>query len=630
MSGKEILDRVLDSLPSNANISEARFEGASAVVFTKDIGFLMRAPEVLREVAKEMKLRVEARVDRSLLITPEEAEETIKKIATPEANISSVFFDAYGSRVIIEAERPGLVIGKSSENLDSIKKLVGWTPVIQRTPPLKSDIINTIRKIRSENSKERADFLHKVGMSIYEQGKEPKWIRLSHLGAAREVGRSALLAQTPQSRVLLDCGVNVASKEEEFPYLDAPEFSIPDLDAITISHAHLDHSGALPYIYKYGYKGPVYTTAPTLPLMVLLQLDYMQIAEREGGKSPYSSNEIKEVVLHTITLPFQEVTNITPDVRLTLFNSGHMIGASQAHLHIGEGFYNLVYSADLKYGSSRLQDPAQNKFPRAECVIIESTYGNEGDIQSPRRESEQQMIDALNTTIDNGGKTLIPVLGVGRAQEIMLILQEHIRNGNIKPVPVYIDGIVWDTTAIYTTFPEFLNHKIRNSVFANQENPLLDEIFQRVGGQKDRERISMEAGPAIILATSGMMTGGPSVFYFSKIAHDPKSSIMFVNYQAEGSLGRRIQKGVKEASVYEGRKRVMVKINLQHFTIDGLSAHSDRPQLMSYLSKMEPRPSFVIVQHGEYHKCINLARGIKRQLRIESVAPKNLDCLRLR
>jgi predicted metal-dependent RNase len=275
-------------LPDKADIGESRFEAANMVVFTKNFSFLMKAHEYLRDVAKEVKLRVEARADRSLLLPPEEAEQSIRKTAEA-AGVTDIFFDSFGSRVIIEVEKPGEVLGNGAEKLQEIKKKTAWTPIIQRKPPMKSDIINTIRRILTQNSKERATFLNDVGMRIYSDSKEINWVRVSFLGAAKEVGRSAIFLQTNESRVLMDCGINVGDKSRQFPLLDAPEFSIDRLDAVAISHAHLDHSGFTPFLFKYGYKGPVYMTPPTLPLSVLLQLDSIEIANKEGVNAPYSS-----------------------------------------------------------------------------------------------------------------------------------------------------------------------------------------------------------------------------------------------------------------------------------------------------------------------------------------------------
>lgn len=625
-----VVEDIIGELPHDAQITDSGAEGAVIIFFTKNKSFLVNCIDLLPELAKKYKKRIDVRADSTLLLPPEEAKEKIKQIVPAEAGITSIEFDPGGSRVIIEAQKPGIVIGKRSNIIQTIKGEVGWTPNLLRTPPLKSDVINTIRRVLVDDAKERRTFLHKLGINITREGKPTKWIRLSALGGFQEVGRSCLLLQTPESRVLLDCGVNVASDKEPYPYLEAPEFDVNRLDAVIVSHAHLDHSGLVPALFRYGYQGPVYCTAPTADLMALLQLDYVDVVEKEGKRPPYGSAEIKAEVLHTITLPYEEVVDISPDVRIALYNAGHILGSSVVHLHIGEGLHNVVYTGDVKYLKTRTLEPAVNSFPRVETLILESTYGASGDVQPPLQDATDQMIEIVKNTIDRGGKVLIPVLGVGRSQEFMLMLEEQIRLGHMKDVPVYLDGMMWDATAIHTAYPEFLSEEVRRQVFSEDFNPLISPVFKRVGSQKEREQI-ITGGPAVIMATSGMLTGGTSVWYLHQLADSAKNSIVFINYQAEGSLGRRIQKGWKELQmVMADQSRKTINVNLEVHTVEGFSAHSDRNQLTNFIRNMNHRPKKVILNHGEASKCIDLARFIYKELHCSSVAPENLEVVRLR
>ena len=222
------------------------------------------------------------------------------------------------------------------------------------------------------------------------------------------------------------------------------------------------------------------------------------------------------------------------------------------------------------------------------------------------------------------------MLGAGRAQEIMVIVQEAIRTGKLEEMPVYVDGIVWDATAIYTTYPEYLHKNIRKRVFSAEENPLLDPIFKRVGGQKERENVVSENESSIILATSGMLTGGPSVFYFMNLATDARNSIVFVNYQAVGSLGRVVQKKPEEIVINERGEKKVLPLKMEVYTVDGFSAHSDRRQLIAYIKNMEPKPNLVMVVHGEPLKCIELASGIRSVMKVQTKVPNVLDALRLK
>ena len=436
-----ILDEVLKRITDPKKISGSVFEGANIVLYTKDKEFFLNNNGTIIKIVNTLKKRIELRPDPAITMDVEGAEQLIKKIIPKEAGVANVIFDPQRSRVIIEVEKPGLAIGKQGELLKEIKTKTFWVPLIKRTPAIRSKLIENIRYVLYENNDFRRKFLNKVGKRIYggwTRKKRNEWIRITFLGGAREVGRSCLLLQTPESRVLMDCGVNVAANTEQkaYPMFDIPEFNLKELDAVILTHAHLDHCGLIPALYKMGYNGPLYCTAPTRDVASLLALDYIGIAQKEGLKPLYTSTDVKNMVKHTICLNYEEVTDITPDVRLTLYNSGHTLGSSMAHLHIGNGLHNLLYTGDFKFGKSRLLDPAVTVFPRLETAIIEATYGSKNDVLPPRKESEDELIAKIKETIERKGKVLIPELGLGRAQETMLILEDAISQGLLPNVLV--------------------------------------------------------------------------------------------------------------------------------------------------------------------------------------------------
>ncbi|MDP2749810.1 MAG: MBL fold metallo-hydrolase RNA specificity domain-containing protein, partial [Nanoarchaeota archaeon] len=376
-------------------------------------------------------------------------------------------------------------------------------------------------------------------------------------------------------------------------------------------------------------RGPVYCTAPTRDVMSLLTLDYVKIMRAENKEPIYTSDDIREMVKHTIVLEYEEVTDVTPDVRMTLYNAGHILGSSLVHLHIGNGLHNLVYSGDLKYGRSSLLEPAATEFPRLETLMIESTYGGKDNNMPLLKESDDAMKEIIRNTIKNGGKVLMPVLGSGRAQDILILIEEAVRRGEIDPVPVYIDGLVWDITAIHTAYPEYLNSSIRKQIFHKDQNPFLNEIFKRIGSAKERKQVIEEEGACIIMATSGMLVGGPSVEYLKAFADNPKNSLVFTCYQGEGSLGKRIQRGEREFSFSIGQKQEIVQLKMDVQKIE-ITDHSDRRQLMNFVAKCMPRPKKVIVNHGENMRCLDLASSVHKQFRVETAAPRNLETLRIK
>ncbi len=631
----DILEEVLKLLPDRGKISDSVFEGANIVLYTKDRDFFLNTNGAIIKVVDALKKRVELRPDPSITMDLEKAEETIRKLIPVEAGIANIIFDHQRSMVIIEVEKPGLAIGKQGELLKEIKFKTFWIPLIRRTPALRSKLIENIRYVLYENNDFRRKFLNKVGKRVYggwTKEKRNEWIRLTFLGGAREVGRSCILLQTPESKILLDCGINVAASTDEkaYPMFDAPEFILKDIDAIILTHSHLDHCALVPALFKMGYDGPVYCTAPTRDISALLMLDYIGIAQKEGLKPLYSSTDIKDMVKHTICLDYEEVTDVTPDVRLTLYNAGHSLGSAMAHMHIGNGLHNFLYSGDMNYETSNLLAAAATSFPRLETALIESTYGGKDDIVPSRKDSEKYLLDIITSTVKNHGRVLMPVLGVGRSQEIMLILERAIREGLIDKIPIYVQGMVWDVTAIHTTYPDFFNNKVKRNIFHKDQNPFLSDVFKQVAGYNEMKEVIEEKGPCVIMATSGMMVGGPSVEYFKALADNPKNALVLTCYQGEGSLGRRIQQGEKVLNFPKGEKMEEVQVKMSVHTIAGFSGHSSRKQLMQFVYNLDPKPKRIIVNHGESSKCLDLASSLHKIHRIETNAPKNLEAVRIR
>lgn len=627
---KQVRKDIADFLPDSSWVSEVEFEGPVLVVYSTRPEMLVDNGDLVRELAKRVRKRIVIRADETVLTEEKEAEDKIRRIVPQDAGITRIVFDRDAGEVLIDAEKLGLVIGKAGTTLREITAATRWTPSVSRTPPIRSEIMEDIRNTLQSESKERKRMLRKIGRRIY-RGPSAKtdWVRVTLLGAGREVGRSCILLGTPESRVLLDCGINVAYQENHraYPYLNMPEFQIEKLDAVVLSHAHLDHCGFVPYLYKYGFDGPIYCTPPTRDLMTLLQLDYLDIAEKDNKDAPYTKNDIKETIKHTIPLAYGDVRDISPDIRLTLHNAGHILGSATPHLHIGDGLYNIAYTADFKFDRTRLLQSAGPKFPRLEGLIIESTYGGADDIQQSRIDAERKLISVVNETTRQGGKVLIPVLSVGRAQELMVLIEEKMRQRIMDQVPVFLHGMIWAATAIHTAYPEYMCRDLRNRILHNDENPFLSEIFHNVSPGELESVVQGE--PSVIMATSGMMVGGPVTEYFKQLAPDPRNALVFVSYQAEGSMGRRVQMGLSEVALTDEKEKLnVVKVNMKTITIEGFSGHSDRGQLLRYIRKASPRPQRIMVQHGDYDKCQNFANSVSRMLRIDAVAPKNLETIR--
>jgi len=629
----EISQYVLEHVPKEAEITRIEYEGPALAIYTKKPEVLIEQGFVITDIVNIIRKRIVVRSDPSVRLEENEVERLVREIIPKEAEITDISFDPSLGEAVIEAKKPGVAIGKNGAILQEVVRQTKWRPRILRSPPIPSKIIERMRHYLHNESKERERILRTVGERIFRPTVlKVGDVRITALGGFQEVGRSAILLQTRESQVLLDCGINPGSSDplEAFPRLDAPQFDLDSLDAVVISHSHLDHCGFLPFLFKYGYDGPVYCSAPTSSLMTLLQLDYLDVSSKQGFMAPYDQKDVRETVLHTMPLRYGSVTDIAPDVRLTLHNAGHILGSSLVHLHIGEGIHNIVYTSDYKFAPTMLLEPAVTEFPRVETIITESTYGAAQDIMPSRIEAEEKLASIINSTLDREGKVIIPVPAVGRAQEIMLIIDGYMRRGQLKEAPVFLEGMISEATAIHTAYPEYLAREVRSSILHEGINPFQSDYFTIVEHPSAREEI-VDGKPCIIIATSGMLEGGPVIDYFRELAPDERNTVIFVSYQIEGTLGRRVQKGLTEAPMMNSEGKIeVIKIKLGIESIEGFSGHSDRRQIIGYIHRVSPKPEKIIVCHGEKIKCNGIANLFRRKYKVDSVAPEILETIRLR
>jgi KH/beta-lactamase-domain protein len=620
----ELKDKINKKVPAGINVSEVEFEGPELVIYTDDPKKFADQADLIKVLARDLRKRIVVRPN--VLEDPERAVDQIKNVVPENAGITDMFFDSDTGEILIEAEKPGVVIGKNGATLREITKHIGWTPKVVRTPPIESSTVKQVRQYLRSVKDERKTFLRTIGRRIHRDvTSKDQWVRVTTLGCCREVGRAAFLLSTPESKILIDCGEK-PSNNNGYPYLYVPEIQpLNTLDAVVITHAHLDHCALVPLLFKYGYEGPVYSTPATRDLAAMLQLDYIDVASKESDRVPYSSNEVKNYISHSITLNYGNVTDIAPDIKLTFHNAGHILGSAIAHFHIGEGLYNIAFTGDFNYGRTRLFGPATAQFPRLEALFMESTYGGSHDMQPAKKDAEEKLYEVVNTTIQRGGKVIIPAFAVGRSQEVMLALEEGMRLKKIPEVKVYLDGMIREATAIHTTYPEYLNSDLRTQIFKEGMNPFLADCFVQVDSPSLREEV-INGGPCIVITTSGMLNGGPVMEYLRGLAPDERNTLVFVGYQADGTMGRRIQKGWREIPI--GRRETIV-INLEIVTVDGFSGHSDRKQLMNFITHLQPRPEKIFTIHGDEKNTIDLASSIYKRFRIETHAPMNLETYRM-
>ncbi|MDK2789822.1 MAG: hypothetical protein PWP15_329 [Methanothermococcus sp.] len=413
-------------------------------------------------------------------------------------------------------------------------------------------------------------------------------------GGCHQIGMSCVEIDTKKSKVLLDCGMNPTNNE-------VPNIDPGNIDAVIVSHAHLDHCGAIPY---YNFK-KVYCTPPTADLMYTVWKDTVNLSKI------YKEEDIKRTMGIVETLDYRECKKITEDISVKFHNAGHILGSSSIYLDIDGK--KVLYTGDINEIETKTLSPADTEIDEIDTLIIESTYGSPLDVKPARKVLEKQLIDEISETIENGGKVIIPVFAVGRSQEILVIINNYMRSGMLKEVPIWVDGSLIHATGIYMGYSNWLNPRIRNSI-ENRVNPF--------GNLTKADKRAFNKEPGIIISTSGMVQGGPILQYLS-LLKNPKNKIILTGYQAEGTLGRSLEDGTSEITPFKNKIPVNGKVVKIEF-----SAHGDYNSLIRYLKRI-PTPKKAFVMHGERYQALSLAMTIWKNFKIPTMAPTNGSVLPL-
>ena len=631
----ELKKKISKLVPSDINYEVDLEAGSISIITDQPTAFGGSGDNLTVRIAKTVKRRIVIRPHPDLLADEELVHDAILRFIPDDAKLRKTWLDPAICQVTLECDDPSAAVGPKGSNIKALRDEIGWLVDVVRAPAIESRTQHDIRRYRKEMAEERKSLMRKFGTRIYRPPRpgEP-WVRVTALGSYREVGRAMHLVTTNESKVLVDCGAKPTTNRSEVePFFTAPELlPLDNLDAIVITHAHIDHIGMLPVLFKYGYRGPVYCTPPTRDLMTLLQIDYIKVAKAEGNESPYSKADIQECIKHIVDVNWGDKTDISPDIKMTMENAGHILGSSSVYMQIGEGKgeHKLLFSGDIKYEKSWLFDAATVRFPKVETLVIESTYGGPQDIQPTRQQASQELQDLIQDSLGRGSKIFCPVFAVGRSQEVMIAIDQLFKSGNIKPVTVWLDGMIAEATAIHSSHPNFLNRDLRGKMLkGGVENPFNSPWFKQVDSREQRESILLDPSPCIVLATSGMMTGGPIVEYFKHWAPEPSNTLCFVGYQASGTLGRRLQQGHPQVPLSDGGQTLMIDVRCSTVTIDGFSGHSDRNQLFDYVSALNPTPRKIICHHGDPQTCNAFRQGLRDRFRVQTYAPANLETLRL-
>lgn len=430
-------------------------------------------------------------------------------------------------------------------------------------------------------------------------------VSIQFLGAASEVGRSCFLVEAGASgtgasskmtagrpgrgTTLLDAGVKIAGDEEEFPVLENRQMA--SLDRVILSHAHLDHSGYIPYVYKQGCTAPAYMTKPTRDLTQVLLADYLRINE---GCTPYDEKDVVHALKKTDMLEYGK-----PKDGVHFSNAGHIIGSAVTELEAGGK--KILYSGDINDRETRLLDACQIGY-NADALIIESTYGDPLDRHPSLKDASNQLVQCIQKTLDRGGKVIIPTFAIGRGQEILFLLENYMRSGLLEDTPIYLDGMVSKVLRIYRHNALFLKKEIQNRILSSEDDPF-KSVHYRIPQTKDRSDVLAQE-KAIILATSGMLNGGPVLNYIKHLGPDEKNTMIFTGYQGVGTRGRQLLEGAKELQLDD----TLVPINMQ-IQEAKFSGHADFQGLTSFAKTISGLKDIFIV-HGEKAKSEALGKAL--------------------
>jgi KH/beta-lactamase-domain protein len=611
---------ILQSLPQEAALTKIEYEGPRIALYSRNPTYLMQNNQLVSNMVNTIKKRIVVRTDEGIRRPQPESAKIIEEVIPGEVGISGTFFDPVLGEATVFVKKPWMLaqVGEEFDNLELAEK-TGWKVRVRKAPHDLSAVASLYRML-SETTTERTKFFREVGDKIFRDPLvKSAEASLVTLGGFAEVGRSCILLSTPESKVLLDCGINASAKDSltALPRFDVAGVGSEDIDAVVLTHAHIDHTGFLPAIFKYGYRGPVYCTEPTMLLMGLLQRNYLA----RTGSTLYSEKDIDNALMHVITLTSGIVTDISPDVKLVLYNAGHILGSTSIHLHIGNGDHNIVYTGDFKFGRTLSLENASWNFPRVETLIIESTYGGKEDILPRPEEAENAFAELITGTVTEGGHVLLPVPAAGISQELILVLDRLIKQSRIPAeAKILVEKSVSEATSIYEAYPEYLSRELREQMLRSEGTP-----FGIPGRLEMVSSATLGGTPSIILAPSSMLLGGPSTVYLEQIAADSKSRLAMVSYQAPDSPGRAILEGSRKLTI-RGRE---IELQCKVDRLDGFSSHSSYEQLIAYVLRLKPKLRRVLVNHGERAKAQNLASSINKMFKIQTQHPLVQEAIKL-
>jgi metallo-beta-lactamase family protein len=461
-------------------------------------------------------------------------------------------------------------------------------------------------------------------------------MKIKVVGAAGgEVTGSAYLVETKRSRVLVDCGLFQGGKRSET--LNRPPAK-PNmkLDAVLLTHGHLDHTGRLPLLAQFGWRGPVLGTPATTEMAALILRDSARLqagdAERQTRKNArmgkpaveplYSGEDAEAIIKQFRRVPYQQPVQVAPGISAAWTEAGHMLGSASIQVLVGENgtAKRVVFSGDLGPRSIPLLRNYE-PFHSADLVFLESTYGDRD--HRPFGETVNEFVAVVKRAVKSGGKIIVPTFAIGRAQLLTSLLAWMFRTKKSAPFPIYLDSpMAIEATKIYMQHRELFHDAMEKFV---REKPLRDDLrsMKMTASSEESRQINQRKGPCFIMAGAGMCNGGRILHHMRQHLWKPDTQVLIVGYQGHGSLGRRLVEGAPDVRIHGEKVAVRAKVH----TLGGFSAHAGQTDLLNWFSAIAPSKPRVVLTHGEDGPREKLARQIQKRFRLKCTLPKMGDVI---
>ena len=459
-----------------------------------------------------------------------------------------------------------------------------------------------------------------------------------HGAAGGEVTGSAYLVQTKNARVLVDCGMFQGGREAAAKNRPTEAARRGKLDAVVVTHGHLDHTGRLPLLARLGYAGPVYATPATLEMTALILRDsarlQLQDTERQNrkreraGEPPieplYSPEDAEAIVRQFKAVPYQKPVTVAPGVQACWAEAGHMLGSASIQLTVEEDGRSkrVVFSGDLgPKGAPILRD--YEPFQQADMVFMESTYGDHD--HRPFRQTVEEFVNIVKDAVHRRGKILVPTFAVGRAQLLTMLMSWMFRKGKVKPFPVFLDSpMAIEATRIYARHVELFDDAMLKYM---QERPIREDLktLKATETADESKAINRRSGPCLVMAGAGMCNAGRILHHLRQNLWKPETHVLIVGYQARGSLGRELVEGAEFVRIHGEKIAVRARVH----TLGGFSAHAGQTDLLNWFSVIAPSKPRVVLAHGEDGPRNELAKLIQQRHGLKPVLPTLGDVIEL-